>query len=242
MVRVLIVDDEPLARDVIRGLLASMSDRITLVGEARSGHECLQLVQSLAPDLVFLDVQLPDMSAFDILASLPAEKRPAIVFVTAFDSYAVRAFEENAWDYLVKPFSDRRFALTVERALARVEEGGRSAPASALRSLVATTGRHAIRIDMEGVRWIEADDYYARLHTERGAYLVRATLNSLEQRLNPSHFVRVHRRAIVQLSFVDKLVKAHDGWHVELKDGTRVEISSRRLAFVREKILVDAPR
>jgi len=247
VIRALIADDEPLARSAVRGLLAGYAD-VDVVGESRNGAETLGAIRRLAPDLVFLDVQMPELDGFGVLASLEGEVLPSVVFVTAYDDFAVRAFEEAALDYLVKPFSDERFHRTmgrvrrqvagadaseVTRALvALVEKAtGASRPAqdAYLQRLLVSSGNRSISIRMADVSWIEADDYYARLHTGRGSSLVRQSLTALEGQLDPASFVRVHRGAIVNIEQVRELVRGDRGQlDVVLHDGSRIGVSERR--------------
>lgn len=250
-IRAVIVDDEPLARRGIRQLLASHRD-VEVAGEARNGREAVRMLEALAPDLVFLDVQMPEMDGFAVLRRLRPERLPAVIFVTAHDGFAVRAFETHALDYLVKPVHEARF----HRALDRVRERMRSAEAVALSqrlasllaegsdldALLAQTAQprplaigaagSGLIFDPAEIAWIEADDYYAAVHAGGKRHLVRESLASLERRLDPSRFVRVHRRAIVNLAQVRGLQSGEDGG-VLLRDGTVVPLSRRR----REQVL-----
>ena len=245
MMRVLVADDEPLARGVVRSLLGGYAD-VELVGESRSGTETLGAIRRLAPDLVFLDVQMPDLDGFGVLQALRGECAPAVIFVTAFDEFAVRAFEEAALDYLVKPFTDERFHRAMARSRRHVSSGDSRALARSLDALLdrlggartarpflqrvlASTGGRAVSVRMSDVVWIEADDYYARLHTGRASHLVRQSLAALEGELDPSAFVRVHRAAIVNIECVRELVRAPRGQvYVVLSDGSRIVVSERR--------------
>ena len=244
MIRALIADDEPLARSVVRGLLAGYSD-VDVVGESRNGTETLGAIRSLAPDLVFLDVQMPDLDAFGVLSSLGEGEgnSPAIVFVTAYDDFAVRAFEEAALDYLVKPFTDDRFHRAMTRVRRHVAAADPQAIAQAFSALVdrqqsskkyltrilVTTGSRSVSIRVPDILWIEADDYYARLHVDGASHLVRQALMSLEGQLDPDKFVRVHRGAIVNMDCVRELRRGERGQlDVVLGDGSRIAVSERR--------------
>jgi two-component system LytT family response regulator len=249
-IRVVVADDEPLARHGVVGMLASQPG-IAVVGEARNGSEAVRAIRDHRPDLVFLDVQMPELDGFAVVRQLAAPL-PLIVFITAFDDYAVRAFELAAIDYLVKPFTDARFELAFARARARVRGGARSGPGGAARVLhelgagtgeaiappghfLVRTGRRSVLIGVDEVDWIEADGYYATLHVRGEAHLVRETMASLEARLDPVRFVRIHRSAIVNLGRVRELRRTAAG-HLEavLTDGTKLEVSrSRRRAFAR---------
>ena len=245
MIRALIADDEPLARGTVRGLLAGYAD-VHVVGESRNGAETLGAIRRLAPDLVFLDVQMPELDGFGVLASLAGEAVPSIVFVTAYDDFAVRAFEEAALDYLVKPFTDERFHRTMARVRRNVgpaegdeltralmtlvaRAGDSPPPRSYLQRLLVSSGQRSVSVRMVDVSWIEADDYYARLHTTGGSHLVRQSLTALEGQLDPASFVRVHRGAIVNIERVRELIRGDRGQlDLVLVDGSRIGVSERR--------------
>ena len=192
------------------------------------------MIERISPDILFLDVQMPEVDGFDVLESVGADAVPAIVFVTAFDEYAVRAFDVQAIDYLLKPFDDARFALALDRAKERVRSGRPDERIAALlrqrspylrRFLVRTRDR-ALVVDVDDVDWIEAADYYASLHVGARAHLLRQTLTELEQQLDPERFVRVHRSAIVN---VDRVREIHPLFRGDcalvLADGARVKLS-----------------
>ena len=254
-IRVVIVDDEPLARRGIRQLLAAHDD-VEVAGEARDGREAVRMLRALAPDLVFLDVQMPEMDGFAVLRRLDPDRLPAVIFVTAFDTFAVRAFDLHALDYLVKPLHEARFhqalgrarerlrsreAVELARRLSRLlgEEGGEGAgpPPEPPRRLVVATGGAELVLELDEIAWIEADDYYAAVHARGRRHLIRESLASLEERLAPSRFVRVHRSAIVNLAQVRE-VRARPGEDpaVVLHDGTRLPLSRRRRRRVDEAI------
>jgi two-component system, LytTR family, response regulator len=218
-IRTLIVDDEPLAREGVR-LLVGADPECEIVGEPASGGEALAAIRKLRPDLVFLDVQMPEMTGFEVLAALSAEELPHVVFVTAYDRYALRAFEVHALDYLLKPFDDERFHEALGRAkrhlrLTRVSHlserlidllGSVDRPAQTfLERLPIKDAGRVVFLDLEEVEWIEAADYYVQLHARGKAYLHRETMASLEARLDPKRFVRIHRSAIVNQRFVREL-------------------------------------
>ena len=242
MIRALIADDEPLARSVVRGLLAGYAD-VDVVGESRDGTETLGAIRSFAPDLVFLDIQMPGLDAFDVLASLGDGNSPVVVFVTAYDDFAVRAFEAAAVDYLVKPFTDDRFHRAMTRVRRQVAASDTQAMAQAfsalldrqnvppkyLQRILVTTGTRSVSVRVADILWIEADDYYARLHVRGASHLVRQALTSLEGRLEPDRFVRVHRGAIVSIDCVRELKRGDRGQlDVVLVDGSRIAVSDRR--------------
>jgi two-component system LytT family response regulator len=254
--RVLIADDEPLARRGIRQLLRSHPD-VTVVGEARHGEEAARMLKTLTPDLIFLDVQMPEMNGFEVLESLgTAHELPAVIFVTAYDEYAVKAFEAHALDYLVKPVHEDRF----HDSLSRVRDRMRSKEAASLshrlaqllaaqslrpmvvdddpkvRALVVASESGDVMIPVDDIDWIEADDYYAAVHAHGRRHLLRESLQSLEQRLDTERFVRVHRSAMVNLSRVRE-VKSHLTQSVVvLQNGTRVPLSRRRRPQVEQAL------
>jgi two-component system LytT family response regulator len=225
-IRTLIVDDEPLAREGIRMLLAQDPD-IELVGEVGSGRQAVQAIDQLRPDLAFLDVQMPELSGFQVLAALPPAAVPAVVFVTAYDRYALQAFEVHALDYLLKPFDDDRFFEALRRAkshlqLAKVEELRRELmslladvegpkPAAVVPApsptdrLAIKDGSRVVFLRADEIDWIEAADYYVQIHAGPKSYLHRETMQSLERRLDPDRFVRIHRSAIVNRSRIREL-------------------------------------
>jgi two-component system, LytTR family, response regulator len=253
-IRAMIVDDEPLARRGIRQLLASHRD-IEVVAEARNGKEAVRLLRTLAPvDLVFLDVQMPELDGFAVLRQLDVERLPAVIFVTAYDTFAVRAFEAHALDYLVKPVLETRFEKAMERARERLlskqaleisrklsdllSTDALSAPRPlaepeiAQRLAIAGNGGQLI-IDVSEVEWIEAEDYYAAIHIGRRRHLIRESLTSLEARLDPSLFVRIHRSALVNLSHAREIRSPLIGQTtLVLRDGTQLPLSRRRRAQV----------
>jgi two-component system LytT family response regulator len=191
-IRALIVDDEPLARRGIRQLLAREPDMV-VVGECRDGRSALAALDTLAPDLVFLDVQMPELDAFGIIKAHGVDRMPIVVFVTAYDAFAVQAFEAQALDYLVKPLVAARFAATMARVRQRAREQHQSV-------LLVGTPTGSLLLAAAEIDWIEADDYYSRVHANGSRHLIRASLVSLCRRLDASHFVRVHRGALVRLN------------------------------------------
>jgi two-component system LytT family response regulator len=258
-IRVLVADDEPLARRGVRQLLAPHAD-MTVVGECRNGPETLRALEALAPDLLFLDIQMPEMDGFEVLRARGAERMPAVVFVTAHDQFAVRAFEAHALDYLVKPLNVARFEAALRRVRERLrlmEAAQRAARLTALLAaeraarerngverLVVATGAGDLVIPVAEIDWIGADDYYACLHVGPKSHLLRESLASLEARLDTRRFVRVHRRAMVQIDRVRELRPAIGGGEVVLRDGIRIPVSRRKRARLGEvlKMLGIEPR
>ena len=235
-IRTMIVDDEPLARRGIRAHLAGEKD-VEVVAECGDGREAVRLIRELAPDLVFLDVQMPELDGFGVLEALAAERLPAVVFVTAYDKYALRAFEVHALDYLLKPFDAERFAEALGRARSQIERQGLSEISLRLQSLIddlRTPAKYAERLvvktpgrifflGVEEIDWVEAADNYVRLHAGRDAHLLRETMNSLEKRLDPAVFLRVRRSAIVNVRRIKELHTLFRGeYEIVLRDGTRL--------------------
>jgi len=238
-VRVVVADDEPLVRRGLRMFIGA-EQGLSLVGEARNGPEAVDVIRAERPDLVFLDVQMPELDGFGVLESLEGEPLPAVVFVTAYDEYAIRAFDVHAVDYLLKPFDEERFRVALGRVRSRLGERKSTslderleAVLSELRSreqytdrlLVKTDGRVTV-LQVDEVDWIEAADNYARVHTARGRYLVREPIKTLERKLNPRQFARVHRSAIVNLARVRELQPMFGGEYVILlSTGAKLTLS-----------------
>ncbi|HJR52143.1 MAG TPA: response regulator [Gemmatimonadota bacterium] len=245
-IRVLIVDDEPPARENLRVLLEAEPD-VEIVGERGSGPRAVEAIESLAPDLVFLDVQMPGMDGFGVIEALGAERMPVVVFVTAYDRYALRAFEARALDYLLKPFDDRRFAEALSRARERIREQGESDLARRLASLLEDrrdVGDHGDRwlthltvrerdrvvvLKVDEVDRFEAAGDYVEVHVGRRRHLLDDTMKSLEERLDPRRFVRIHRSHIIR---VDRIRELHPFFHgdyvVVLEGGAELRLSRGR--------------
>lgn len=244
--RVLVADDEPLARGMVASLLREDPEIATVV-ECGNPREIEAALLSEPPDIAFLDVEMPELTGLDIAGRL-AGGTPAVVFVTAFSAYATRAFDVQAVDYVLKPFSDARFREALDRAKARVldrrvreqsaaaQSGDGPGPfdgadeamsAGFLERFSVRVGGRSVVIKLSDVVWIEAQDYYVRMHTRSGRHLVRATLTSLERRLDPRRFLRVHRGAVVNLDDVQGILDG-EGIQVTLSDGTIVPVSRAR--------------
>ena len=251
-IRVLISDDEPAANASVRSLLAKHPEAV-LVGECSTGPETLRAVFDLRPDVLFLDVQLPGKSGVEVLGEIPIEALPAVVFVTAYDQYALQAFDNHAVDYLLKPYNDARFHLAFERAKARLELGALADDRRRLVALVdeirqrdrlptqfeppgppyperlpIRTAAGVIVIPVAEIGWVEAAGDYLRIHTGEQSYVTRCTMTALESRLDPARFVRVHRSTLVNLAYVRELkgTPATD-YVVVLRDGAKRGISGR---------------
>ena len=236
-IRTLIVDDEPLARRSL-SILLERDREIELVGECSSGTEALATIRSVRPDLVFLDVQMPDHDAFDLLEMLGPDLPPATVFVTAHDQYALRAFESGALDYLLKPFDNARF----ERALGRAKERLASAtgPRKMERIIIKSAGQ-ILFVRPAEVDWIEAADYYVCLHVGPKNYLVRRSMADLERDLDPELFCRIHRSAIVNLDRVRSIEVTRDGENeVCLDGGTRLRMSRSYRGLLKNRLGIKA--
>jgi two-component system LytT family response regulator len=257
-IRALIVDDEPLARRGIRQLLSPYKD-IVVAGECRDGREALRALATLTPDLVFLDVQMPGLSGLDVIRLHGVGRMPATVFVTAHDEFAVRAFEAQALDYLMKPLTEARFAAAIARVRKRMRAEDALALARRLSALIGQdsdrilppavpgargrrpatariavpTERGELLLDPDEIDWIEADDCYAWIHSGPRRYRIRDSLAALEGRLDPARFVRIHRRTIVRLDQARALKVEGGAAEVVLRDGTALPVGRRRLARVR---------
>jgi len=219
VVRVAIVDDEPLARRGIRLRLEALGG-FEIVAESGNGRDAISDIQRERPDAVFLDVQMPGLDGFDVVDAIGAGRMPVTVFVTAYDTYALKAFEAHAVDYLLKPISEPRFAAAVERVRTLIQSG------SAPQRLVLRDGARALLIDPGEIDWIQSDGDYVRVYVRGRGYLVRHTLTSLEEQLNTRRFVRVHRSTIVNAASVREVVPEGDrGYRVLLRDGVSVKAS-----------------
>lgn len=247
VIHALIVDDEPPARENVRVLLGRARD-VDVVAECGSGSRAVQAIYDLDPDLVFLDIQMPEMDGFQVIESVGPERMPVTIFVTAYDRYALRAFDAGALDYLLKPFDDTRFAEALERARAHIRNHSQGELARRMLTLLevrraagGSTGwlRHMKAQGRDGVLVIKVADIhhfeaagdYVRAHTSMGVHVVDATMKFLEARLDPAQFVRVHRSHIVNVDRIRELQPfVHGDCVVVLEDGTRVRLSRGRRA------------
>jgi two-component system LytT family response regulator len=249
VIDVLIVEDEPLARMRLRRLIEEERD-LRLLGECLNGREALAAIHEGQPRLVFLDVGLPDMTGFDVLEALPPAKRPEVIFVTAYDEFAVRAFEVHAVDYLLKPFDRRRFAGALARARAQIaapldptlgpivrlleevrahhrslERALSAGEAGWPERLVVRSGEELLFVQVSDLDWISAADNYVELHLTGSTHLLRETLSGVERRLDPAQFIRIRRDAIVNLSRVRSVRPGPDGEPlVVMQDGTSLRL------------------
>jgi two-component system LytT family response regulator len=244
-----IVDDEPLARRNLR-LLLEKDPQIEILEECRNGREAVKAINALTPDLIFLDIQMPEIDGFDVLARVGPEHIQAVIFVTAFDRYALKAFDVHALDYLLKPFDDERFAHALERAKTQIEareidrlskrllalleerenerKGSRQQASYLTRLMIKVAGR-VMLLKVEEIDFIEADGNYAKLHVGRKAHLLREKMHDLERRLDPARFVRIHRSVIVNLDRIKEMHPHFNGdYIVVLEDGRQLRLSRTR--------------
>lgn len=241
-IRTVIADDELLARERLRQLLRNEPE-IELVAECADGQEAVAAIEKHSPDLVFLDIQMPELDGFGVLESMPAELAPVIVFVTAHDKFALRAFEVHAVDYLLKPFDRERFQKALSRAMERVKQRGktgagvgqasavlaelRPAPKPLERLAVKTSGR-VIFVKLADIDYIEAAHNYVELHVDKQSHLLRETLNSIEARLPEDKFVRISRSVVVNIERIKELQPLFYGeYTVTLHNGARLTLSRR---------------
>jgi len=238
-IRVLIVDDEPLARDRVGRFLAGEPD-IEIIGECADGGETVAKIRSLKPDLVFLDIQIPEMDGFEVLEAIGVDRMPSVIFVTAYDQYALRAFDVHALDYLLKPYNRERFGRALERARAELQHGETDGLDERLRALLAhlkperkwldrllikSSGR-AFFLRTDELDWVEAEGNYVKLHAGREAHLLRETMNNFAAKLDPDRFLRIHRSTLVNVERIRELQPMFRGdYIIVLRDGTQLTLS-----------------
>ncbi|MDB4908869.1 MAG: two component transcriptional regulator, LytTR family [Gemmatimonadetes bacterium] len=242
-ITVLVADDEPLARDRMRRLLVGAGCASVL--SASDGPAALAAIEAHRPQVAFLDIQMPGLTGLDLVRQLAPQYVPRVVFVTAYEEFAARAFDAEAVDYLVKPYEDARFIAAYERALRRLAEGAApelgarvvESPSGRLERIVIRTGSRLRLVRAHDVEWIEADGVYARVHVDGRSSLLRMSLTELESRLDPATFIRVHRSAIVNLDRVVELRESSRGeYSVVLQGGLLVKLSRARRAALRERL------
>ena len=246
-IRTLIVDDEPLARRNLRVLL-ERDPQIEILDECRNGREAIKAIKSVSPDLIFLDIQMPEMDGFDVLERVGPEHIQGIIFVTAFDQYALKALDVHALDYLLKPFDDERFARALERAKAQIaareinklserllslleqrESDRRGSQPDYLMRLMIKASSRVMLLKVDEIDFIEADGNYAKLHVGRKTHLLREKMNDLEGRLDPARFVRIHRSINVNLDRIREMHPHFNGdYVVVLEDGRQLRLSRTR--------------
>jgi two-component system LytT family response regulator len=248
----LIVDDEPLARERLAGMLAAEPD-IEVIGQCRDGEEAVKAIIEQTPDLVFLDIQMPQMNGFEVIDAVGGERMPLVIFVTAHDQHALRAFEVRALDYLLKPFDRDRFRDALQRArkqveredtgeigrrlLALVKDMRRDQPRS--ERLVVKSGGRLFFLRADEIDWVEAAGNYVRLHVGSTSYLLRETMNAIEGRLDPEKFFRIHRCRIVNMERIQELQPWLNGeYAVLLRTGTRLTLSRGYREKLQERLRV----
>ena len=251
-IRTLIVDDEPLARERLAGLLAAEPD-IEIIGQCRDGEEAVRAILEHTPDLVFLDIQMPQMNGFEVIETVGAEKMPLVIFVTAHDQHALRAFQVRALDYLLKPFDRDRFHDALERARTQVQREDSGEIGRRLLALVKDLRRDQPRTDRlvvksggrlfflraDEIDWVEAAGNYVRLHVGSTSYLLRETMNAIEGRLDPEKFFRIHRCRIVNMERIQELQPWLNGeYAVMLRTGTRLTLSRGYREKLQERLKV----
>jgi two-component system LytT family response regulator len=250
---ILIVDDEPLAREGLRALLSKDPD-VSAIRESSDGREAVAAIRESSPDLVFLDVQMPEMDGLEVVQKIGAEQMPAVVFVTAHDQYAIQAFEVNALDYLLKPVIEERFVKALARAKDRIRSGAAvdssrqiidllesiASPRSYVKRLAIRSGGKTVFVDAEDVDWIGAAENYVELHVGRLTHMLHVTMNALEKSLDPEMFARIHRSIIVNLGRIKNVESdAHGEYVITLRDGVRLQ--SGRTYSGRLRALVNNP-
>lgn len=250
---VLLVDDEPLARAGLRVLL-ERDPEIAAVHEARDGQEAVTAIRAARPDLVFLDVQMPEMDGFEVVRQIGSPEMPAVVFVTAHDKYAIQAFEINAIDYLLKPVTEERFTQALERVKERLNSNSDkgddrqirylleslTAPKRYVKRLAVRASGKVVFVDTADIDWIEAAENYVQVHTSRSGHLLHVTMNALEKSLDPEMFLRIHRSVIVNVGRIRELQPAmHGEYVVTLASGVRLQ--SGRMYNERLKALAANP-
>lgn len=256
-IKTLIVDDEPLARRNIR-LLLEKDPQIEIVAECRNGKEAVAAIKSFPLDLIFLDIQMPEMDGFDVLEQVGLEQIHAIIFVTAFDQYALKAFEVHALDYLLKPFDDARFQRALQTAKDQIEQREidkltkkllalledrlttrekLSQERTYLTRLMIKLTNRVILLNVNDIDWIEADGNYAKLHVGHKSHMLREKMHDLESRLDPQQFVRIHRSIIVNLERIKELYPHFNGdYMIVLADGTQLKLSRSRREHLESRL------
>jgi two-component system LytT family response regulator len=249
-IRALIVDDEPLARRRIRSLLEHDSS-VEVIGECSDGYKAVSSISDLTPDLVFLDVQMPAMDGFEVIKTIGPERMPTVIFVTAYDHYALKAFEVNALDYLLKPFDRGRFQKTLERAKAMIRAPQNGSVSNQLLSLlqdlrreqeipdrfIIKSGGRVVFLKIEEIDWMRAVGNYVRLQVGRDSHLMRETMTGMEAKLYPDRFMRIHRSTIVNLDSVKEVQPWAKGEYVVImRDGTRLIMSRRYRERLNERL------
>lgn len=244
VIRTIIADDERLAREKLRNLLALVTD-VKVVAECSDGQQAISAIRQHRADLLLLDIQMPDMDGFEVLNELSAEEMPAVIFTSAYDQYAIRAFEVRALDYLLKPFDEERLYHAIERArrelgksqdreithrildlLSEVKSEIKSGPSPEGRLVIRAKGR-VVFLNLSEIDWIEASANYVRLNVGKESHLFRETIGRISERLNPNHFVRIHRSTIVNLRKIKELIPVNSGEYIVILENGK-ELSCSR--------------
>ncbi|HEU4770186.1 MAG TPA: LytTR family DNA-binding domain-containing protein [Pyrinomonadaceae bacterium] len=249
-IRALVVDDEPLAREMIREMLESDSE-VEVVGECANGREAVDVIRSSSPDIVFLDIQMPELGGFEVLESLDANTTPYVIFVTAYDQYAVRAFEVHALDYLLKPFDRERFEVAWQRAKGQIKLDRTSrrdqdiialleelkAGPRYLERLVIKNGGRVFFLHVQDIYCIEAEGNYVRVYDNQKGYLLRETISSLEGQLDPKQFLRIHRSAIVKIDRIKEMQPwFHGEYRIIMENGKQLALSRNYRSNLQEAV------
>ncbi|HEX2268411.1 MAG TPA: LytTR family DNA-binding domain-containing protein [Pyrinomonadaceae bacterium] len=249
-IRALVVDDEPLAREMIREMLENDSE-VEIVGECANGREAVEAIRSSAPDLVFLDIQMPELGGFEVLESLDPKATPHVIFVTAYDQYAVRAFEVHALDYLLKPYDRERFDAAWRRAKEQIKLDRASrrdqdiialleelkAGPRYLERLVIKNGGRVFFLHVQDIYCIEAEGNYVRVYDHQKGYLLRETISSLEEQLDPKQFLRIHRSAIVKIDRIKEMQPwFHGEYRIIMENGKQLALSRNYRANLQEAV------
>lgn len=249
-IRALVVDDQPLARERLVSLLATAPD-VRVVGTASTGREAVEAIQAQNPDLVFLDLQMPELDGFDVIEAIGSDRMPPTIFVTAFDEFAIRAFEVHALDYLLKPFGRLRFEAALDRARRYLDReragelatrlaallGDLKAPRDLVERLMVRSGGRVSFVPIDQIDWIEAEGNYTRLHVGSESYLQRETMLSVMARLGEGQFFRIHRSRIVNLARIKELrLGAGGDYDVVLKSGVRLGLSRLYRDMLQERL------
>jgi len=244
-IKTLIIDDESLARDLLRVYLRK-EDRIEIVGECSNGFEGVLAIQELKPDLVFLDIQMPKITGFEMLELIPDP--PAIIFSTAYDQYAIRAFETNAIDYLLKPYSFERLAGALDKVVEKLKNKTKPPEISQLieshdkgsgllNRVVVRMGRKIQVIPVESIYYIESQDDFVMIYCKEGHFMKQKTMKYFEQHLDENHFVRIHRSYLLNLAFLSEIQQYEkDSWIVMTRQGVKLKVSKTDYANLKEKL------
>ena len=245
MIQTIIIDDEAPARDIIRRYLQTYHDSVEITDEADNGFTAMKMIRETRPQLIFLDVQMPKLSGFEMLELM--DEIPAIIFSTAFDRYAIRAFEVNSVDYLLKPYSKERFDTAMQKALSKIQPGTASnvqtfknaliAPSETLTRIAVKDRQNIHVVPIDNINYIEADGDYVRLHTVKSAYLKEKTMKYFEENLPPQQFVRIHRSFIVNVNEMSKIeLYEKENYRIHLKNGEFLKASSNGYKALKEAV------